>query len=364
MVKKKISVGKYFRKKGGKTESVKAHDKTVNVKHNLSNNNRNAVINGNTKPLFNGNPRNLITAEELAHKLLSELDAEAREQMVYKIMDAGISSIEEDPEKIIQLILGEDIKHNGDNWVVEHTFDSDEYEKATKMADELDRSGERTKVEYIRDDDTYVVKTKQLAEDEYLTDKANIYVEEVAEGEFDVTVYLYDQDSYDIYRGIDETFKDSVITEYGVTPEEQKLKHNLSKEDYEKLSERQNELWDEYLEAHPRLQEYAVKHNLTNNDLRLLINQRKKDLEVSDKDYDQFLKTPDKVQKELIEATKKEIKETQRLVDPLSFNTNPKSKQIANSIKRTNENRLKQIAMQELYFEKAKDEMKENPKKR
>jgi len=29
-------VGKYFRKKGGKTESVSAHNKTVNVKHNIS----------------------------------------------------------------------------------------------------------------------------------------------------------------------------------------------------------------------------------------------------------------------------------------------------------------------------------------
>jgi len=278
MVKKKISVGKYFRKKGGKTESVKAHDKTVNVKHNLSNNNRNAVINGNTKPLFNGKqPLGPYIPEDISYYQSSH-------------QPLRMSRMEQ---------ARRDYAPNLRKW-----------RKNIK-----DKQG------------SYPTKAE---EEVYLGRKLRL--EELRQELHEVSL--------------------------------EAIRHNLSKEDYEKLSERQNELWDEYLEAHPRLQEYAVKHNLTNNDLRLLINQRKKDLEVSDKDYDQFLKTPDKVQKELIEATKKEIKETQRLVDPLSFNTNPKSKQIANSIKRTNENRLKQIAMQELYFEKAKDEMKENPKKR
>jgi len=45
-MKKKIRVGKYFRRKGGKTEEVSAHSKKVNVKHNLSNSKQIAIKNG------------------------------------------------------------------------------------------------------------------------------------------------------------------------------------------------------------------------------------------------------------------------------------------------------------------------------
>jgi len=45
-------INSYFRNKGGKTETVSAHTKTINVKHNLSNSKQLAIRNGHAQELF------------------------------------------------------------------------------------------------------------------------------------------------------------------------------------------------------------------------------------------------------------------------------------------------------------------------